>query len=635
MSIKKINEIVVRRNLNPDGVNASASTLMMQISLDALQIARQSKSTDLKERLNTNFSTKDSILHNNKISISSDDCEINLKHEYKYALEMYATCLELSFRYSRAYLLKFKEFAELMSNDLKTSIESIQDHLCSWYIASLKKFEGEGIDISNMTPPELIDCELTKIIEHRTYRDFSITDEHENNYITYEDENINIINEHIEFHIELGAQTFHKFARTVSKEIGWTISTLRNYLEPWYEFSKTVLDSHGIDVSSMDPPDAVKSELKRLIQAERRDTQERAPNIYSEILKTDTDTTSSKYKETESTHANDKYSIANEFNRNEESEALIAFMNAVTLACITPLTPFDEQRLFTDADKDAITRIPNGPHDRLDVMGRYYLEQAIQAKGRYYQDKAREKRYPELKERFDKFSDAAKDVYTKVRDTYEKRRQEAVDQIIKNAKRAVEMRLEMAKKNYAAEMEEAGRMSGAERKAAEKAAETKLYYEEDRVASTMRARIYRLRKQLERNKITGDYFHLHRNGNFTVIARDPSGKVVSFSRTDSAGQQDKIAERLKEEYPDHEITKGAMETSVGDLQKVDPKFVANVIDIVDGPSPGSTSPEWQIFTDALRDQIWQEYLRSLPDLSMRKSRFCLNSTSGAWELIDE
>ena len=114
-----------------------------------------------------------------------------------------------------------------------------------------------------------------------------------------------------------------------------------------------------------------------------------------------------------------------------------------------------------------------------------------------------------------------------------------------------------------------------------------------------------LRKQFEAGRVAGPYFPLARFGELWGAARDEAGEIVAFSKFETVKERQEWAAALRESG--YAVETGKQMDSKGVVERLDPKFVAKV-----------TALAKDIDTD-LADEIWQLYLRNMPEMSMRKA----------------
>lgn len=122
--------------------------------------------------------------------------------------------------------------------------------------------------------------------------------------------------------------------------------------------------------------------------------------------------------------------------------------------------------------------------------------------------------------------------------------------------------------------------------------------------NTKKAIMTELRMKFEASKANAPYFPLARFGEHWASAKDKDGNVVSFSRFESASQRKAWITEMK--------AKG-LETDGGNrmddkslMERIDPQFVQKITDLVKGVDP------------KLADEVWQTYLKAMPEMSMRK-----------------
>ncbi len=119
--------------------------------------------------------------------------------------------------------------------------------------------------------------------------------------------------------------------------------------------------------------------------------------------------------------------------------------------------------------------------------------------------------------------------------------------------------------------------------------------------------IAELRKRFEKGRIE-PFFHLARFGKHWGTAKDPTtGEVIAFIKRESRAERDQwVAEMRKAGF---DATRSQEKSSsLDNVRQMDPNFVAKVTAMTEG-----LGKEGQ----ALADEIWQMYLRSLPEMSAR------------------
>ena len=124
-------------------------------------------------------------------------------------------------------------------------------------------------------------------------------------------------------------------------------------------------------------------------------------------------------------------------------------------------------------------------------------------------------------------------------------------------------------------------------------------------------RIARLRLLFESTMIN-PYFPLSRFGEHGAVAKDPeTGETVAFFKRENRAERNKLVEQLRKQgyqaYPVQD-----MENNFSLMKQVNPDFVASVTALIGSEVEGEG-------VIGIQDEIWQMYLRSLPEMSVRKA----------------
>ena len=114
-----------------------------------------------------------------------------------------------------------------------------------------------------------------------------------------------------------------------------------------------------------------------------------------------------------------------------------------------------------------------------------------------------------------------------------------------------------------------------------------------------------LRQKFEQGRVQGPYFPLTRFGDHWARATDAGGKTVSFSRFESARQKQAWMDSAKE--AGFQVSGGKKITDKSMMERIDPEFVKTVVSLAKDVDP------------KLADEIYQEYLKAMPEMSMRKN----------------
>jgi N12 class adenine-specific DNA methylase len=228
--------------------------------------------------------------------------------------------------------------------------------------------------------------------------------------------------------------------------------------------------------------------------------------------------------------------------------------------------------------------------------------------------------YDELKERFDRIPKTGQAIYRKVRDAYMQMAEDERSIIMDNVQKAMELNLKRAQQRFEDDMREIDEdgLTGDEREAKEKEAKEKLARVKKVNGYGRKSRMAALRLMFEQNSVDAPYFPLLRHGNYYVTVKNSDGKVISFTKAESEKDQQRIARELARDFPDAEVKVGVMSSGESGRAEVDPTFVADVEAMI-----GASVADPQ-----LMDAIWQRYLETLPDFSIRKSRLHRKGTPG-------
>lgn len=297
-----------------------------------------------------------------------------------------------------------------------------------------------------------------------------------------------------------------------------------------------------------------------------------------------------------------KYRIKNR----EENRELMDIMHESTLEQVDPSMPF--QSLMTPKEIISLKNPSMNANLRAELTAKMDL------------DAKREEAYDKLKIRYDDLSPEARSIFEKVRDAYSDMADAFDKTLLDNMEKAINVRIRKAEREYKREMErikDEG-MEGTERDNAVADAERALKNAKTKIAWNRKARLTQLRQQFETQRLAGPYFPLARFGQLFVTVRDAkTGEIVSFSRFEKAQEQRRFADEMKQDK-NHKVEVGALADAEATRKAVDPNFVADVEDILaDLPN-----------AEQIKDEVWQRYLESLPDMSIRKSRIHRKGRAG-------
>lgn len=188
--------------------------------------------------------------------------------------------------------------------------------------------------------------------------------------------------------------------------------------------------------------------------------------------------------------------------------------------------------------------------------------------------------YPRLKREYDALSPEAKAVYAKVRDSYKKRFRATLT--------ALEDRLNRA------EIDDKAR----------------------------KAAIASIRQHFEKAEVQGPYFPLARFGDHWVSVKDAEGNQVAFEMFESSRQARDYEQRMRAEG--HQVLAGKNIENIPELSAVPETFVADILEIVGSKETAANAKS----IEGLKDAIYQLYLTTLPDASLRKNFIHRKKTEG-------
>jgi len=220
--------------------------------------------------------------------------------------------------------------------------------------------------------------------------------------------------------------------------------------------------------------------------------------------------------------------------------------------------------------------------------------------------------YDELRPRFDALPVEFKAMFNTVRNTYSELANAMEKAVIDNVRRGMTIGLERAKAERDADLQAArdDGLTGDDLDKAVDAAHKRFAMKTKTAEWARNAKLSQLRQQFESNRLSGPYFPLMRFGNYFVTIRDEkSGEVVSFSKFETERDQQRFV-REQERIAGQVVQFGTMEAAGMARKQVDPQFVADVEKIV-----GDNIADANVM-----DMIWQTWLQTMPDYSIRKSR---------------
>ncbi|MBI1202599.1 MAG: PLxRFG domain-containing protein [Rhodopseudomonas sp.] len=218
--------------------------------------------------------------------------------------------------------------------------------------------------------------------------------------------------------------------------------------------------------------------------------------------------------------------------------------------------------------------------------------------------------YADLRKRFMALSPAARAMYGEVRDDYVAQAKELDQILLEKIQKAMDQQVTDAERRHEAELEDIRDLglTGQAKDDAIAKADRRLAVAKQKLQFGTKARMAALRKSFEATRVPDPYFPLARFGDYFVTVKNDDGKVISFSRRETAAARNVLEREMRKAYPGMEIDTGVLSNANNVKEGMDPRLMAEVSDILGGAG----------VDDEVMDAIWQRYLSTMPDLSIRK-----------------
>lgn len=228
--------------------------------------------------------------------------------------------------------------------------------------------------------------------------------------------------------------------------------------------------------------------------------------------------------------------------------------------------------------------------------------------------------YDALRKQYLALPPNAREVFNTVRDAYSRQADETDELLLDNVRKAQEIALNQAEQRYRAKLDDIAsqKLSPPQRRRAEEDAASEYKAETTKGRWAAKARMTRLRQQFESNRVPSPYFPLGRFGRYFTVAKDIDGKVLHFGRHESKADMDNAVKALKRELPNAQIGNGVLEEGGEARKAMDPRVVAEIETLLANSG----------VSDDIRDALYQRYLATMPDLSMRKRFIHRKGTPG-------
>lgn len=228
--------------------------------------------------------------------------------------------------------------------------------------------------------------------------------------------------------------------------------------------------------------------------------------------------------------------------------------------------------------------------------------------------------YDILRKRYQALPASGKELFGKVRDAYRAQADELDQILLDNVRKSQQIAKDQAEARYKKKLEEIrdAKMNPIDRRKAEEDAASRFKAESTKMDWSAKARLTKLRIQFESNRVPAPYFPLGRFGQYFVTAKDVDGSVISFSKFERAADRDRFAREIQRDYPGATVTKGVMKDMTDPRAAMDPRMVAEIEQLL-----GNAGVDQD-----LMDMVYQRYLETLPELSMRKRYMHRKGTAG-------
>lgn len=226
--------------------------------------------------------------------------------------------------------------------------------------------------------------------------------------------------------------------------------------------------------------------------------------------------------------------------------------------------------------------------------------------------------YPDLLKRYEALPQEGKELFALSRDAYKEQSDMVEQALIDNFDKARDYRKTQVEREYADRIKDINEDSdlspeeaevekiraGEKHKAGIKAAD-----------QSSAAKVIALRQKFESMKVQEPYFPLKRFGRYSIAVKK-DGKTVGFMKRKNFAE----AEALAKEMGEKGYTANIFLDTEKDAQRnaIDPRFIADLDEILDSSG----------VSDDVRDSIYQRYLETLPDLSLRKNFIHRKKTPG-------
>lgn len=243
-----------------------------------------------------------------------------------------------------------------------------------------------------------------------------------------------------------------------------------------------------------------------------------------------------------------------------------------------------------------------------------------------------EPKYVNLRARYLEMPPLGRQLFQEVRDAYREQADETDRLLLDNIRKAQEVAKKHAERDYKARIAaiEAEDANPIDKRRKLEAAKSSYDAANTRSEWASKARMTTLRRMFESNRVEDPYFPLSRFGDYFASVRGKStvddngvivpGPVMHFGRYESKAEMDRALRDLKSEFDgkDVDITSGRLSKSGEIKSAMDPKVIGEIDRLLQNSGVGND----------IRDALYQRWLETMPDLSMRKRAIHRKGTAG-------
>ncbi|MFI2769604.1 PLxRFG domain-containing protein [Sulfitobacter sp. M22386] len=285
------------------------------------------------------------------------------------------------------------------------------------------------------------------------------------------------------------------------------------------------------------------------------------------------------------------------------NDTLMDLMHRTTLAQVDPTQAYDGSDA-TWAKKEVARHGEHAP----DWAHRKVAE-----------DQRRRKSHRVLREIYDALPPAFQKLYKDIRAEYDAMGDDFEAAVLENVKHSMRVALKRARKEHKKAMQSIkdDGLTGREKADAVAEADEALRKAEQRNEKGAASKLQSLRAQFESNRLTGPYFPLARFGDYFVTVRDDDDQVISFAQFETEAKQQVHIKEMEAKHPG-KVQHGLMNKKGALRDQVNPTFVADVEAMLADAE----------VDDQVLDAIWQRWLSTMPDQSIRTSKIHRKGRAG-------